>query len=219
MTPFYFGTPERRLFAVYDPAIGSTGKVRAAVLCHPSGDEYVHAYRTMRQLAQKLSSAGTHVLRFDYYGTGDSAGDTGTSSMSGWCDDIETAIAELKDMTQAVEVSLLGLRRGANMAARIAAQHPREITSVVLWDPLNTVRDFRFDADPADDFEQFDLSRLADKLPARTLVVLTEATSTTESFGKLTSKRLPGQSPWIETRVETGTVPTEALQHIVDWMT
>src|SRR5260221_12888570 len=99
MTPFQFGSSERRLFGVYDPAAHNTGGlVRAAVICYPSSDEQSHAYRTLRQLAARLSQAGIHVLRFDYYGTGDSAGETGQGNAAGWCRDIETAIAELKDM-------------------------------------------------------------------------------------------------------------------------
>jgi alpha-beta hydrolase superfamily lysophospholipase len=219
MTPFYFGSPERRLFGLFDPARNPAGKVRAAVFCHPSGAEHVHAYRTMRQLASRLSAIGVHVLRFDYYGTGDSAGETGDSSIAGCCNDIRTAIAELKDMTHAVDVTLVGLRCGANMAARVAVEHPNEIADVVLWDPVTTAQEFFVENQSGDDFHQFDPSLLADDLPPRTLVVLTGPSSRSEKLGSLSVARFAGVSPWIEERTATGTIPLEALQGIVKWLT
>lgn len=219
MTPFYFGSPERRLFGLYDPARNPAGKVRAAVFCHPSGDEHVHAYRTMRQLASRLSAAGFHVLRFDYFGTGDSAGETGESSIVGWCNDIRTAIAELKDMTHAVDVSLVGLRCGANMAARVAVECPNEVADVVLWDPVTAAHEFFVESLSDDDFHQFNLSSLAEDLPPRTLVVLTGPSPRSEILESLSVARFAGVSPWIEERTTTGTIPLEALQGIVKWLT
>src|SRR5690242_21844126 len=81
MTAFHFGSRERRLFGYYEPAPASARKVQAALLCHPMGNEQVFAYRSMRQLAARLVRAGFHVLRFDYFGTGDSYGDTGEGDL------------------------------------------------------------------------------------------------------------------------------------------
>src|SRR5262245_22848667 len=110
MTPFYFGSDARRLFGIYEPARPVGGPARMAVLCHPSGDEQIHAYRTMRQLAAMIAQLGVHVLRFDYYGTGDSAGETSENGGAGWCGDVGTAITELRNITGGTMVSLVGLR-------------------------------------------------------------------------------------------------------------
>ena len=136
MTAFHFGSRQRRLFGYYEPAQANLSKVRAVLLCHPMGNEQVFAYRTMRQLAARLVRAGFHVLRFDYFGTGDSYGDTGEGDLEGWCDDVETAIEELKDITGATRVDLAGLRLGANLSARVAAHRPKEINKLILWEPL-----------------------------------------------------------------------------------
>ena len=69
------------------------------VLCYPWGSEYIHAHRALRQLATRLSMAGFHTLRFDYFGTGDSAGEMEDADLGVWEDDIETAIEELKKDT------------------------------------------------------------------------------------------------------------------------
>jgi len=218
MMPFYFGTPERRLFGVYDPPNKNVASAHAVVLCHPTGDEHIHAYRTMRQLAHKLSNAGMHVLRFDYYGTGDSSGETGDANMSGSCADIKTAVAELKDMSHALRISLIGMRLGANMAARVAVDEPSEIAGVTLWEPLTTARDIPSDPQSCNDFRPFDLTALAGDLPARTLVVLTAPQSQSDSFKDIAVTRFEGVSPWLAERIETGTIPTDAIQRIVEWV-
>jgi exosortase A-associated hydrolase 2 len=136
MNPFYFGTRQRRLFGIYEPAVfGSMGK-RAAVLCHPWGSEYLHAYRTMRQLAIKLSVAGFHTLRFDFFGTGDSAGEMTEADLKGWETDVELAMEELKEIVGVAQVALIGLRVGATLAAKVAARCPKEVNALVLWDPV-----------------------------------------------------------------------------------
>ena len=134
MNPFYFGTNERRLLGVYEAARRSKAS-RAVVLCHPWGAEYIHAYRAMRQLAKMLTANDIHTLRFDYFGTGDSAGSTTAGDTSGWEIDIQSAIEELQDTTGVARVSLVGLRLGATLAANVAVRSPL-VNSLVLWDPV-----------------------------------------------------------------------------------
>lgn len=141
MSPFYFGTQRRRLFGIYEPAVSGAGQ-RAAVLCHPCGAEYVHAHRSMRQLAAKLSEAGFHTLRFDYFGTGDSAGETTDISLDGWENDVEMAMEELKDMVGAAQVALVGLRAGAALASQVAARRAKEVNAIILWDPIISGQEF-----------------------------------------------------------------------------
>ena len=66
MTPFYFGTRDRRLFGVMDVPSPATRTRRAVVLCHPFGQEYVRAHRSMRKLAEQLCQQGFTVLRFGW---------------------------------------------------------------------------------------------------------------------------------------------------------
>jgi pimeloyl-ACP methyl ester carboxylesterase len=135
MNPYFFGTHERRLFGIYEaPQRSSAG--RGVVLCYPWGAEYIHAYRAMRQLAKMLTAIGIHTLRFDYFGTGDSDGDTEKGDLSGWENDIQSAITELKDTSESTQVSLVGLRLGATLAANAAVRGGAEVSSLVLWDPI-----------------------------------------------------------------------------------
>jgi pimeloyl-ACP methyl ester carboxylesterase len=135
MNPFYFGVHERQLLGLYEAAQGSKA-TRAVVLCHPWAAEYIHAYRAMRQLAKMLTVNGVHTLRFDYFGTGDSFGDMTAGDLSGWETDIQSAIEELKDITGAAQVSLVGVRLGATLAAKVAVRVGAVVKSLVLWDPV-----------------------------------------------------------------------------------
>lgn len=136
MTPFFFGSRSRRLFGIYEAAAPGSLAKRAAVLCSPWGSEYIYAHRSLRQLAIRLSVAGIDTLRFDYFGTGDSAGDITGSDLRGWEDDIELAIDEAQDMAGVARISLVGLRLGATLAVRVAGRRARHVDAVVAWNPV-----------------------------------------------------------------------------------
>jgi pimeloyl-ACP methyl ester carboxylesterase len=136
VNPLYFGTGERRIFGIYEPAAGAGTRSRATVLCHPLGSEYIYAHRSMRQLALKLCRAGHHTLRFDFFGTGDSAGEMTDADLRGWETDVESAIEGLEDIVGDAHVTLIGLRLGANIAATVAARRSKDIDALVLWDPI-----------------------------------------------------------------------------------
>jgi uncharacterized protein len=234
MTAFHFGSRQRRLFGYYEPAPANFSKVRAVLLCHPMGNEQVFAYRTMRQLAARLVRAGFHVLRFDYFGTGDSYGDTGEGDLASWCEDIETAIEELKEITGAAKVDLAGLRLGANLSARVAVHRPKEIGKLILWEPLVAdelaVAGFGCPAPGADRTPRLNGSDIAegfargailDKaalLPPSTLVLLTVQPPSPTEFGSLAVEYVGEDSAWLEERLDTGSIPVGALQRIVDWL-
>ncbi len=133
MTPFYFGTRQHRLFGIYEAARQSGA--HAAVLCYPFGAEYLNAHRSMRQLATLLTLAGYHVLRFDYYGTGDLAGEMTDATLYDWISDIKIAVDEVRSITNSGRITLIGLRLGATLAAMAVATLD-EIDALVLWDPV-----------------------------------------------------------------------------------
>jgi len=234
MTSFHFGSRQRRLFGYYEPAPANLSKVRAVLLCHPMGNEQVFAYRTMRQLAARLVRAGFHVLRFDYFGTGDSYGDIGEGDLASWCRDIETAIEELKEITGATKVDLAGLRLGANLSARVAAHRPKEISKLILWEPLaadelavagrecpagRADRNLRLiGSDIVEGFARGAILGKTDLLPSSTLVLLTARPPSATEFGSLAVEYVAEVSAWLEERLDTGSIPAGALQRIVDWL-
>lgn len=135
MNAVMFGRAPHSLFGVYHPPRTMRARRSGVVLCYPFGQEYMRAHRAYRQLALLLSNAGFHVMRFDYSGTGDSAGDSTTGSLTQWVQDAQSAAEELKDVAELARVSFVGLRLGAAVAA-MAAETRLDVDEVVLWDPL-----------------------------------------------------------------------------------
>jgi pimeloyl-ACP methyl ester carboxylesterase len=97
--------------------------------------EYMGSHWAFRKLASSLGREGFHVLRFDYFGTGNSAGEPDEARVEDWLSDIGTAAAELADLADVRRISLVGLRLGAALAA-IATQRGCEVADLVLWEPV-----------------------------------------------------------------------------------
>ena len=114
----------------------------AVVLCPPIGFEAVSSYPTQVQLAMALADAGLPVLRVDYHGTGDSAGDSGSPDrVEAWLASIEAAVAQAKLRSGATEVALLGIRLGATLAVE-AARRLGGVDSLLLWAPCASGKAF-----------------------------------------------------------------------------
>jgi alpha-beta hydrolase superfamily lysophospholipase len=128
------------------------------VLCQPLGIEAICVYFTYRALADRLAELGLAVLRFDYDGTGDSAGgETDPDRVTAWLDSVTEATAFLSG-TGVTSVGLVGIRIGGLFAAHEAARRGG-VEALVLWDPCLSgtafLREQRFlqllGAGPADD--------------------------------------------------------------------
>jgi len=135
MKTFYFGDAGKQLYGVYSPPQRRAVHPRAVLLCHPIGHEYIYAYRALRELAQGYAAEGMHVLRFDYFGTGNSAGDSREGTIAQWRDDIRDAVEELDELADGADLCVVGLRIGASLAA-LASATLDGVTSLVLWDPI-----------------------------------------------------------------------------------
>lgn len=133
--PFYFGSAADQLFGCFHAPSHGARRDMGVLLCNPFGHEYLRAHRAFVQLAKGLVGRGLPVLRFDYYGTGDSAGEAHEGSLDRWVENIHVAIDELRDRSGVREVCLVGLRLGASLAS-MAATDRQEVTSLVLWDPV-----------------------------------------------------------------------------------
>ncbi|TYL92013.1 hypothetical protein FXB40_26570 [Bradyrhizobium rifense] len=135
MLPFFFGSNQRRLFGVYETATHypATG---AALLCSSWGREYSNAHRSIRALSKRLCAIGLDTLRFDYYGAGDSGGETVDAQLDGWRADISTALSELKDMSGRPRIAVVGMRLGATLVAQSAQQLSIKADNIILWDPI-----------------------------------------------------------------------------------
>ncbi|RDI97040.1 alpha/beta fold hydrolase [Dyella solisilvae] len=130
--PFFFGEGGE-LFGIYHQA--ARPSARAVLLCAPLGQDHMRCHRIYRQLACTLAGQGMPVLRFDYYGCGDSAGGSAEVDWLRCLDDIAAAARELRARSGAERVLAFGARLGASMALAAAAA-AAGIDEVVAWDPV-----------------------------------------------------------------------------------
>lgn len=135
MKPHYFGDADAPLYGIYDEPRTESGERLAVLACYPIAGEYMRAHRAFRQLAGLLSRAGAHVMRFDYTGTGDSAGDVDEASVEAWTEDVGRAVTELRELCDPPAVKVVGLRLGATLGL-LAAERIDAVDQVVLWDPI-----------------------------------------------------------------------------------
>jgi exosortase A-associated hydrolase 2 len=137
--PFYFTASAGQLYGIYHPT--QTSRKHAVLLCYPFGDEYIRSHRAFHQLAMRLNRAGFPVLRFDYYGCGDSSGQDRDTSLTQWLADTGAAVDELKRRSGLSHVVLAGLRLGASIAL-ITAQRRPDIAGLALWEPIVNGREY-----------------------------------------------------------------------------
>jgi pimeloyl-ACP methyl ester carboxylesterase len=139
-THLWFGTDARPLAGHY--SVPDNGLVRGAVvLCQAFGMEAAAAAPTMRELAKLLVAEGLAVLRFDYDGTGDSAGDDlDVLRVESWQSSIVQAVEFLRSRGHSW-VGSVGLRLGATLLAETLRSEVAT-SAAVLWDPCVSGRSF-----------------------------------------------------------------------------
>ncbi|MGO8824978.1 MAG: hypothetical protein ACLQU9_07025 [Acidimicrobiales bacterium] len=131
--PIWFGSKERPLFGMFH--VPESRSARAGVVvCPPFGRDYQNANYTLRCLGDEMTAGGVCTLRFDYDGTGDSAG-TGNEPqrVRSWLDSIAAAVATMR-ASGVGSVFVVGMGLGATLAA-LVSEADGDIDGLVLWDP------------------------------------------------------------------------------------
>jgi pimeloyl-ACP methyl ester carboxylesterase len=142
LEPVYFGRGGAPLFGCFHPAHAPVRDGAALVICQPFGQEYIRCHRLLRVLAASLARSGLPVLRFDYHGCGDSHGDSEDATLERCVEGVGEAVRFVRGRARALSIDLLGLRLGAAIALRFAAEHRGQIGRVALWDPIVRGEDF-----------------------------------------------------------------------------
>ena len=141
MTPIHFGPDDRLLFGwIHHPA--RAGRGLGLVICNAFGYEAMCTHRTVRTLAELAAAAGIPSLRFDYDGTGDSAGlDTDAGRLESWLSSIQYAVQALQERAQVESVCLAGIRLGSWLAAQAARCIP-SVTALLAMAPVVNGRQY-----------------------------------------------------------------------------
>lgn len=134
-TPFWWTSRGEPLFAWLHTAGDESRFDHAVLIAGPIGHEQLHAHRSLRRLADALARRGIPAMRFDWHGTGDSAGvDEDPDRLSVWTTNLRDAADMLKRRLSLQAVSVVGLRFGATLAATALADG--DIDNLVLWFPV-----------------------------------------------------------------------------------
>ncbi len=132
--PFFFGQADEKLFGfLHQPK--KTGNNTAILLCYPVGQEYIRIYRSYKLLANQLSNNGSYVMRFDYFGTGDSSGSSEECNFKHLSQNINQAIEQLKEKSGIDKVSIVATRLGATVAASVSSKR-NDVDDLLLLDPV-----------------------------------------------------------------------------------
>lgn len=115
------------------------GTRNIVIFCHGFRGSSIGPSRFFVRAARLLEERGVSSLRFDQYGSGNSAGDFKESSFIGWVEMIK-AIAGVY-LAQQYNVALFGQSMGASAAIAAAAQL-KGLVALVAWVPDPEIEDF-----------------------------------------------------------------------------
>ena len=129
----WIGPPERSLMAWLTRPTDGVGEV-GVVIVPPVGYEYWSSHRSLRTLAERLAQNGCLALRFDFDGTGDSAGDQwDPARLEAWQRNIGQAAAVVRGwgVTTLVVIGLLSYFWSTYNRTEPVAKGPEPICRVV----------------------------------------------------------------------------------------
>jgi len=136
----YFG-PSGRESLAWVHAVDSPAR-RGVVICSSFGREDLCIHRSLKHIAQEAAARGLPAFRFDYPGSGDSAGgEFDGDAVTKWLASVHDAIDTLKHETGVSEVCLVGVRLGSLLAACVACDRT-DVAGLVAIAPVTAGRLF-----------------------------------------------------------------------------
>src|SRR5690606_565431 len=124
----YFGDAPRRLFGMHH-ARADARAGRPLLVPAPLLQEGVVCQRALWTVCDALAASGGQALRFDWYGSGESAGDSAELTLEGMASDLARAQAFIGG-----DPRILALR-SASLPVLHAALARGQAVDLVLWDP------------------------------------------------------------------------------------
>jgi alpha/beta superfamily hydrolase len=134
----YFGTDSHRLYGVIHNGVDYAKT--ALVLCAPFGEEMVATYARFANWSKQLAEQGIPILRFHFYGTGESGGGSVDFTLESAIDDACTAFEFARKRTAPLRLGYFGVRLGATIAVLAALRQPVDL--LMMWSPITNVQQY-----------------------------------------------------------------------------
>jgi exosortase A-associated hydrolase 2 len=132
---FFFNKDGKRLFSILHEPDASARPPLGVVFCAPLFEEKLWSHRVLVNAARTFAKRGMTVLRFDYFGDGESEGKFEEASVHSRCADILDAVDFCRSQTAVTKIYLLGLCYGATLALRTALTDS-SVAGAVAWAPV-----------------------------------------------------------------------------------
>lgn len=132
---FFLEEKGKRLYCVEYLPGSNESRNHGIILCKPMWGERIRTHRIFTNLARLLSMDGFSVITCDYFGDGNSGGETLDMSFSGMVDDIMMLHQYMHSKLRISGFSMVGLRIGSNVAMTAQRQIP-DLTRMILFEPL-----------------------------------------------------------------------------------
>lgn len=144
--PLYIDVKQHKLFGIlHTPDLSNP--VPGIIMCHGFTGSHTEAHFFFAKIARQLCCQGYAVLRFDFWGSGNSEGAFSDMSIHTEIDDALGALEWLKNQPEidSEKMGVIGLSLGGCVAACVAGLSP-DIKSAVLLSPVGV---------PDEDFASF----------------------------------------------------------------
>lgn len=132
--PFFFESEGQDLYGLLGVPASASNLREAVIFCAPAPHEVKKFHWAQKQMAQRLQTAGYHTLRFDYFATGDSSGDSRDYDLHHCRTNIQDAIRYLKASGLIRRVSLVATRLACPLALQAVAEE--RVRKLILIDPV-----------------------------------------------------------------------------------
>lgn len=163
--PFWIGEPERHLYAALHRPESAQPHL-GVLLVPPLLHEQPRARRFLTDVASAFAANGIAALRFDFFGSGDSAGDAAQMRLTTLREDLECASSALRAHAGVTDVVVIAWRAGA-LAAWDWLHHGGAASLLVLWEPIRDGRDWLTELERADADERVSPERYTARRPMR----------------------------------------------------
>lgn len=155
--PLWLGVAQRQLYAaLHRPAV--LEPVRGVLLVPPLLHEQPRSRRFIAEVASAFAAQGVAALRFDYFGSGDSAGRSDELLLSTMQEDLHVAAGALRAQAGVSSVAVMAWRASA-LVVWDWLRHGGTASELILWEPIVDGDEWLADLVRADAIERCSPSR------------------------------------------------------------